>query len=59
MIIFFQGSERVFAVQTVNPLKDEDIRKLSWLFGNADSVTQPAVPKKFVGPRKEIKRKND
>jgi len=54
MIIFFQGSERVFAVQTVNPLKDEDIRKFSWLFGNADSVTQPAVPKKFVGPRKEM-----
>ena len=54
MIVFFQGSERVFAVQTVNPLKDDAIRKLSWLFGNADLVTQHAVPGRFVGPRKEM-----
>ena len=54
MIVFFQGSERVFAVQTVNPLKDDAISKLSWLFGNADPVIQPAVPGKFVGPRKEM-----
>ncbi|TRZ70720.1 MAG: phosphoribosylformylglycinamidine synthase, partial [Bacteroidetes bacterium] len=54
MVVFFQGTERVFAVQTVNPLRDEDIRKLTWLFGNADPVTQPAVPGRFVGPRKEM-----
>lgn len=54
MIQFFQGSEFIFAVHSVNPLMDEDILKLSWLFGNAEPLNQTDLPGKFVGPRKEM-----
>ncbi len=54
MIIFFQGSQFVFAVQAVNPLNNDDFQKLSWLFGKAEPIGQPSVPGKFVGPRKEM-----
>jgi phosphoribosylformylglycinamidine synthase len=54
MIIFFRDIDRIFAVHAVSPLGDQDIGKLSWLFGNADPVSEPAIPGKFVGPRKEM-----
>ena len=54
MVIFFRGKERIFAVQTVKPTDNEDLQKLSWLFGNADLINQDSVPGKFVGPRKEM-----
>jgi phosphoribosylformylglycinamidine synthase len=54
MVIFFQGSQFVFAVQTDNPLNNDDIPKLSWLFGKAEAISQPTVSGKFVGPRKEM-----
>jgi phosphoribosylformylglycinamidine synthase len=53
MIVFFQGIQ-VFAVMTEIPLQEEDIRKLSWLFGKAERITTPFVPGKFIGPRKEM-----
>jgi phosphoribosylformylglycinamidine synthase len=54
MVIFFRGKESTFAVQAVEPTGNEDIHKLSWLFGNADLINQESVPGKFVGPRKEM-----
>jgi phosphoribosylformylglycinamidine synthase len=53
MIVFFQGIQ-VFTVMTEIPLQEEDIRKLSWLFGKAERITTPFVPGKFIGPRKEM-----
>jgi phosphoribosylformylglycinamidine synthase len=54
MVIFFQGSEKVFGVESGNSLTGDTILKLTWLFGNATLINQPAVPGKFVGPRKEM-----
>ncbi len=54
MIIYFQGSEKVYGVQSTNSLTDDTIPKLSWLFGNADPIPQAALPGRYVGPRKEM-----
>jgi len=54
MILFFQGKEKIYAVQMDRPPMEDVIRKLSWLFGNVKPISQPSVPGKFVGPRKEM-----
>ncbi|MCX6247759.1 MAG: phosphoribosylformylglycinamidine synthase [Bacteroidetes bacterium] len=54
MIVFFKGSERIYAVQSTASIMEDDIRKLSWLFGNADPSSESGVRGKFVGPRKEM-----
>jgi hypothetical protein len=54
MILFFQGKEKIYAVQMDRPPIEDMIRKLTWLFGNADPINQPTVPGRFIGPRKEM-----
>lgn len=54
MIIFFRKSETVFAVETGQTLGQEDIQKLTWLFGDAECVAETALAGTFVGPRKEM-----
>jgi phosphoribosylformylglycinamidine synthase len=56
MILFFYKSKekKVLTVSTHNPLSEEDIAKLTWLFGNARYVDFPGIEGYFVGPRKEM-----
>ena len=52
MIFFFRAStEKVFALQTQNPLPPADIEKLTWLFGQAKFVNETELSGNFVGPR--------
>lgn len=52
MIYFFQGNQKnVFAVQALKELSDDDSEKLSWLFGEADLISDDFVEGIFIGPR--------
>ena len=52
MILFFGNpSQKVFAVQTDQPLPPADIQKLVWLFGYQPQIESPTVTGTFIGPR--------
>lgn len=52
MILFFgTASQKVFAVQVLHPLPQEDIQKLVWLFGNQPLIDSSEIEDYFVGPR--------
>lgn len=56
MIHYFGNAENVvFAVQTTNPLSNDDIKKLEWLFGNQQKINEDRIipPSEgiFIGPR--------
>ncbi|WP_435654623.1 phosphoribosylformylglycinamidine synthase [Cellulophaga baltica] len=52
MIHFFgEVTSKVFAVQTKNELSEENISKLSWLFGNQPKINTASLDAFFVGPR--------
>jgi phosphoribosylformylglycinamidine synthase len=54
MILFFRSkADRIYAVGTVQPLQNSEIRKLTWLFGNADYLPSETLKGPFIGPRKE------
>jgi phosphoribosylformylglycinamidine synthase len=52
-IRLFADNEQVFFVEVDNSLSDEDISRLSWLFG-CPEVSSSDLTGKFIGPRKEI-----
>lgn len=53
--MFFQSdNQRVIAVDTRVEQSPEDIKKLSWLFGNAKQVAPKSLKGYFVGPRREM-----
>lgn len=54
MVIFFQGSGKVYGVESGKSLTEETLKKLIWLFGNAEPINHSEVPGKFIGPRKEM-----
>ena len=55
MISFFRsGAILVFAVQSQNKLSDSDIKKLSWLFSDAELENSSSLEGYFTGPRKEM-----
>ena len=55
MILFFRtSSNSVVAVESAHELNNEDIKKLSWLFGNATLEKEENLQSCFVGPRKEM-----
>lgn len=55
MIFFFESPQKVvYAVQTPQPFAQEDIQKLTWLFGEATQINQESLSGKFAGPRKEM-----
>lgn len=55
MILFFRSkADIVFAVGVVQSLPDNDIQKLSWLFGGAELLPATEIDSFFVGPRKEM-----
>ena len=52
MILFFGNtSKKIFAVQVGTKPSIEDIRKLSWLFGNQPRIEASEIRAFFVGPR--------
>ncbi|MBQ4821813.1 phosphoribosylformylglycinamidine synthase [Aquimarina sp. MMG016] len=52
MIHFFGNqNEKVFAVQTTNEISSENIKKLTWLFGNQPKISSASIDAFFVGPR--------
>ena len=52
MIHFFGDvNNKVFAVQTLGSISEENTTKLSWLFGNQPLVKESAIADFFVGPR--------
>lgn len=52
MIYFFENaSGKLYAVQTAIEISSEDIKKLEWLFGNAQLLASKEIPQAFIGPR--------
>ncbi len=52
MIHFFGNqNENVFAVQTQHEISPENIKKLTWLFGNQPQLSVASIDAFFVGPR--------
>ncbi len=55
MILFFEGiSKNLIAVGTSENLPETDIKKLSWLFGEARLIKDDKLDGIFIGPRKEM-----
>jgi phosphoribosylformylglycinamidine synthase len=55
MILFFEcSSGNLIAVGTSEKLPETDIKKLSWLFGEAALRDTEKVEGSFIGPRKEM-----
>jgi phosphoribosylformylglycinamidine synthase len=55
MVLFFEKPGGLFyAVHTHNSLDNTDIKKLTWLFGEAKYIQQEKLQGYFVGPRKEM-----
>jgi len=52
MILFFgTTTTSIFAVQTSKQLSNENLQKLTWLFGNQSQIDAKEVDNYFVGPR--------
>ena len=52
MIHFFgDAATKVFALQTQHDLTSDDIKKLTWLFGNQPQIQTASLDAFFVGPR--------
>ena len=55
MIQFFRTQNKnIIAVHVINPLSNENISKLNWLFSDSEYVTADFIEGWFVGPRKEM-----
>jgi len=55
MIHFFRTSDQhIYAVQGNNSLSNNDVQKLTWLFGEAKLLPEQALEGDFVGPRREM-----
>lgn len=55
MILFFRtSSDSVVAVETAHEMNNEDVKKLSWLFGGARLESEDNLKGYFIGPRKEM-----
>lgn len=54
MILFFKTQDSVIATACTNPLEQQDIEKLCWLY-NATVIEPPHEPNGyFIGPRREM-----
>ncbi len=55
MILFFRTpAQHIYAVQSAQPLKVEDVHKLEWLFSEAILLESSNVEGNYVGPRREM-----
>lgn len=51
MIQFFEGADRVFAVDSSDEIENQNISKLEWLFGGAKFCRTEKLDGHFIGPR--------
>ena len=52
MISFFESQNHsIFAVQTDQTISKDEIKKLEWLLGNANLLSDVKIKKEFIGPR--------
>lgn len=52
MILFFGNpTHQIFAVESENKFAVEDLKKLQWLFGDAQFIDNEAISGAFIGPR--------
>lgn len=55
MIQFFRTpAQHIYAVQSIQLLEADDVRKLEWLFGESVLLNQQTVEGNYVGPRREM-----
>ncbi len=55
MVTFFKdGSRHVIAVESANPLSEDYLNRLSWLFDGATPLKSTRLGGVWVGPRKEM-----
>ncbi len=54
MIYFFAKNSTIYAVQKETGISEDTIKKLIWLFGNAELLPEKEISGYFVGPRKEM-----
>jgi len=55
MILFFRTpAQHIYAVQSAQPLKVDDVHKLEWLFSEAMLLESSTVEGNYVGPRREM-----
>ncbi|QZT37397.1 phosphoribosylformylglycinamidine synthase [Halosquirtibacter xylanolyticus] len=54
MILFFEGSQSILAVDSFQQLTSDTIEKLTWLFGDAQLLKEATMKGTFIGPRKEM-----
>ncbi len=55
MITFFKsGKDKIFLIQSTNPLSVDDNVRLEWLLGGAKPLKTRSLDGTFVGPRKEM-----
>jgi phosphoribosylformylglycinamidine synthase len=55
MILFFRSkANKIYTVGTLQPLQKSDVQKLTWLFGDAEPLTEKVLNGYFLGPRKEM-----
>ncbi|MDR3652687.1 MAG: phosphoribosylformylglycinamidine synthase [Paludibacter sp.] len=55
MIQFFRTpAQHLYAVQSIQSLEADDVRKLEWLFGESVLLNQQTVEGNYVGPRREM-----
>jgi phosphoribosylformylglycinamidine synthase len=55
MILFFRNQPgTVYAAESSKPLHQNDVGKLTWLFGDALYVEKSEMAGKFIGPRREM-----
>ena len=55
MILFFKNQTgTIVATESVSKLSDDDVKKLSWLYGEAELLDAESLEGYFVGPRREM-----
>jgi phosphoribosylformylglycinamidine synthase len=55
MVTFFSApNDIILAVQSTPQLSPENVEKLTWLFGNAQPLSELQIPGPYLGPRKEM-----
>lgn len=55
MISFFRTpSQSIIAVESTSTFTSDTLRKLTWLFGEAELLDSETIDKAFIGPRREL-----
>ena len=55
MILFFKGTNRTYyLVESTSELNENDIKKIQWLFSEAEYTREKELKGFFTGPRKEM-----